>query len=180
MPYYISRSEKKRQAKQVEDIAEELAELSTPQIKKLPCDDFLKQEIINTQPLKGGARKRQIKYITKQLREIDAEPLLNFLEERKGSHLKQNAASHELERLRDDIITDVLAAVEAAFHADEPLGGEWPSPALDKALSLYPQLNEMEIRKSAHRFSRSRKATYTREIFRALKAAAESSKLQKE
>jgi ribosome-associated protein len=180
VPYHISRSEKKRQAKQIEDIANELAILSSPQVKKLPCDDFLKQEIINTQTLKGGARKRQIKFITKQIREIDPEPLLNFLEERKGSQLKKNAAFHELERLRDDIITDVLAAVEDAFRDDKPLGDDWPSPALEKAHSLFPNLDIMVIRKSAKRFTRSRKITYTREIFRALKAAAESSKLHKE
>lgn len=180
MSYHISRSEKKRQAKQIEALACELVTLSTQEIKKLPCDDFLKEEIRTAQTLKSGARKRQIKYITKQIRETDAEPLLNFLEERKGSQLKKNAAFHELERLRDDIITDVLAGVEEAFHEDEPLGDDWPSPALDRALSLFPSLDEMEIRKSAKSFSRTRKITYTREIFRALKAAADSADLHKE
>ena len=179
-PYFISRSEKKRKAKQIESLAAELADLSTQQVKKLPCDDFLKQEIIHTQALKGGARKRQIKYITKQIREMDPEPLLDFLAERKGSQLKKNAEVHDLERLRDDIISDVLAAAEDAFHADKPLGEDWPSPALDKALSLFPSLDEMDIRKSAHRFARSRKVTYTREIFRALQAATAAAKLRKE
>ncbi len=179
MSYHISRSEKKRQAKQIESLASELVTLSANEIKKLPCDDFLKEEIRTAQPLKAGARKRQIKYITKQIRETDPEPLLNFLENRKGSQLKKNAEFHELERLRDDIITDVLAAVEVAFHEDEPLGDDWPSSALDKAMSLFPNLDEMDIRKAAKRFSRSRKITYTREIFRTLKAAADSAKLQR-
>lgn len=180
MSYLISRSEKKRQAKQIESLAMELAALSAQQIKKLPCDDFLKQELIAAHSVKAGARKRQIKYITKQIREIDPEPLRNFLEERKGSQLKKNAEFHELERLRDDIISDVLAAADEAFHEDTTLGPDWPSPALEMALSLFPGLDEMAIRKSALRFSRSRKITYTREIFRALQAAATTAKLQKE
>ncbi len=180
MSYQISRSEKKRQAKQIESLASELVTLSANEIKKLPCDDFLKDEIRTAQPLKSGARKRQIKYITKQIRETDPEPLLNFLEDRKGSQLKKNNEFHELERLRDDIITDVLAAVEDAFHENEALGDDWPSPALDKSLSLFPSLDEMDIRKAAQRFARTRKITYTREIFRALKAAADVAKLQKD
>ncbi|MEN8257338.1 MAG: ribosome biogenesis factor YjgA [Thermodesulfobacteriota bacterium] len=179
MPYHISRSEKKRQAKQIESLANELVTLSANEIKKLPCDDFLKEEIRTAQPLKSGARKRQIKYITKQIRETDPAPLLNFLEDRKGSRLKKNSEFHELERLRDNIITDVLAGVEDAFHNDEPLGDDWPSPALEKALSLFPNLDEMDVRKAAKRFSRTRKVTYTREIFRTLKAASDSAKLQK-
>ncbi len=180
MSYIISRSEKKRQAKQIESLAVELVDLSANEIKKLPCDDFIKEEIRIAQPLKSGARKRQIKYLTKQIREIDPEPLLNFLVERKGSQLKKNAEFHNLERLRDDIITDVLAAVEEAFMEDKPLGDDWPSPALERALATFPNLDETDLRKSAKRFSRTRKITYTREIFRALKAAADSAELHKE
>lgn len=175
----ISRSEKKRRAKQIESLAVELVQLSAQEIKKLPCDDFLKNEILSAQPLKAGARKRQIKYVTKQIREIDPGELFNFLEERKGSKLKKKSEFNELERLRDAIITDVLAAAEEAFQEDERLGDDWPSPALETVLSLFPKLDEMDLRLSAKRFCRTRKTTYTREIFRALKAAADSAKLQK-
>ncbi len=178
MSYYISRSEKKRQAKQIESLTVELLKLSAQEIKKLPCDDLIKEDIRDAKSLKAGARKRMIKYITKQIRETDPEPLLNFLEERKGSKLKRDAVFHELERLRDDIITDVLAAVEDAFHEDEPLGDDWPSPGVDKAMDFFPHLDETGVRKAAKRFSRTRKTTYTREIYRTLKAAADSAALQ--
>lgn len=180
MSYQISRSEKKRRAKQVESLSQELVSLSSHEIATLPCDDFLKEEIRTAQPLKAGARKRQIKYITKQIRETDPEPLLNYLETRKGSHLKQKAAFHELERLRDDIITDVLTAADEALQADEPMSDNWLSPALDMALAHFPSLDEMDIRKAARRYARTRKVAYSREIFRTLKAAADTAKIEQE
>ena len=107
---YVSRSEKKRLAKNIEEIAKELVELSPAHIKKLPADDLLKAELSNSRDLKGGALKRQTKFIAGLLRESGTDEILAFLAERKGSHLKQTGAFHELERLREDIITEVLAA----------------------------------------------------------------------
>ncbi len=181
MPYYISRSEKKRRAKNIESLVQELATCSAAVIKKLPCDDFVKQELLQAIAIEGGARNRQIKYITKYLRKHDnADPLFDFITERKGSKLKENAAFHELEKFRDDIISDVLFAEEQAFLNSEPLTEEWPSMALDIMKERFPNLDEMDVRRAATRFAKSRKVSYTREIFRILRAAMESSALNKE
>ncbi len=73
MAYYISRSEKKRRAKNIEALVKELATCSAAVIKKLPCDDFVKEELLQVITIKGGAKNRQIKYITKYLRKNDNE-----------------------------------------------------------------------------------------------------------
>ena len=96
MDYYLSRSEKKRRAKNIEKLAFELVALSPTDIKKLPCEDFIKDEILETRGLKAGARKRQLKYLTKNLRHLDPEPLLDFMAQQKGSQLKQTKEFQEL------------------------------------------------------------------------------------
>jgi ribosome-associated protein len=179
MAYQISRSEKKRRAKHIESLVKELATCSAAVIKKLPCDDFVKEELLHVITIKGGAKKRQIKYITKYLRKNDnADELFDYITDKKGSKLKKNADFHELEKFRDDIISDVLVAEEEAFHNNEPISENWPSMALDIVKQRFPDLDEMDIRRAATRFAKNHKITYTREIFRLLRAAMEAEKMK--
>ncbi len=173
MEYYLSKSEKKRRAKNIEKLAFELVALSPTEIKKLPCDDFIKQEILETRDLKAGARKRQLKYLTKNLRHADPEPLLDFMAGQKGSQLKQTKEFHELENLRDSIINEAIDAARDAKREQVEFDKDWHSPALDAAQQEFTDLDIQVIRQAAWRFTKSRKASQNREIFRMLKAAAE-------
>lgn len=178
MDYTISRSEKKRQAKAVEQLAKELVDLSENDIGKLPCDDFLRAEILAAKPLKSGARKRQIKYIAKELRNSSAEPLLAYLEKSKGSHLKKVGEFHELERLRDAILTEAIEARREAQEAGERLNEQWDSATVNTALEKFPDLDAPAIKKSALRYAANRKPAHSREIFRMLKAAMDRQRFQ--
>ena len=70
--YTVSRSEQKRRAKDLEKLALELCDLPDSDLQKLPCEPVLREDIKETKTLKGGARKRQIKYVAKSLREAGA------------------------------------------------------------------------------------------------------------
>ncbi len=174
----ISRSEKKRQAKNIEKLSQELSELSASDINKLPCDDFLKDDIKSVRKLKAGSRKRQIKYIAKELRGMDVEPFLDFLTEKKGSRLKQAGEFHELERIRDEIITEAMGAREEADEFNTPLTERWQSDMITAAAKMYPALDTAAVKKSALQFSKSRKPVHSREIFRLLRAAQEQLRFQ--
>ncbi len=173
MEYQLSKSEKKRRAKNIEQLAVELADLSSTEISRLPCDDFIRQEILAAGAMKGGTRKRQLKYLSKNLRKIDPDPLFAFMSEKKGSHLKQTKEFQELENLRDNIINEALDAARDAQTEGVELDKQWQSPNLDAALHEFPDLDHEAIRQAAYRFTRSRKIAQNREIFRILKAAAE-------
>ncbi|MFZ5759408.1 MAG: ribosome biogenesis factor YjgA [Thermodesulfobacteriota bacterium] len=178
MDYQLSRSEKKRRVKNIEALAVELVELSPQDINRLPCDDFLKGEILAARPLKTGARKRQIKFLAKNLRELDdSGPLFAFMEEQKGSRLKHKKEFHELENLRDTIINEAIAAAENTDEEED--AGSWPSPAITAAATHFPDLDTDAVRLAAWRYTRNRSAVLSREIFRLLKAAAERQKWQK-
>ena len=172
----LSKSEKKRRAKGVENLATELVNLSATEITKLDCDDFLKKDIKDAQILKTGARKRQIKYITKQLRDLNIEPLLNFLQEKKGSKLKQNQSFHKLERWRDDIISEAIQEYRAAQHVEQPFDENWHSTTLEMITSELKNLDQKAIKIAALKYVKNRKPTFIREIFRVLKAAHEGQK----
>jgi ribosome-associated protein len=173
MEQQLSKSEQKRRAKSLEDLAAELVALSATEIKRLPCEDFLKDEINNTAAMKAGSRKRQIKFIAKQIRQSDFGPLFNFLSEQKGSKLKQNKKFHELERLRDDIITEAIEASREAEGSNERLDSSWDSNLIDIAARQFPGIDKAAVKSAAIKFARSRKPVYSREIFRLLKTAME-------
>jgi ribosome-associated protein len=179
MDNQVSRSEKKRRAKNIEKLAQELVSLSATDIKKLPCESWLQLEIQDAANMKAGARKRQIKYITKKLRSLDSDPLFEFMSQQKGSRLKEKTEFHELERIRDAIIDDVLAADQDAKKENRAIDPHYYSEALNSVLENIAHLDGNDLRRSALRFARTRKTTHSREIFRALKAAFERQKWQK-
>ena len=133
--YRISRTEQKRRAKEIESLSHELADLPPADLAKLPCDDFLREEIRMTGKLKSGSRKRQIKYIAKELRQQPIDEILAFLVERRGSRLRNKIADKELERLRNDIIAAAIdqyndrQAFAVAFTSSlssSPVTRDWP------------------------------------------------------
>jgi ribosome-associated protein len=170
--YRISRTEKKRRAKEIESLSQELATLPPADLARLPCDDFLREEIRLIAKLKGSSRKRQVKYIAKELRQQPVDEILAFLEERKGSRLGDSMAHRELERLRNDIIAEAIDQYndreeEGFFTMDRQA-----SPLL-QAQKMFPDLDIESIAKAADNFAVNRRVTHSREIFKTLKASAE-------
>jgi len=170
--YRISRTEKKRRAKEIESLSQELAALPSADLARLPCDDFLREEIRLTGKLKGSSRKRQVKYIAKELRQQPVDEILAFLEERQGSRLRNKITHNELERLRNDIIAEAIDQYNAReeegfFTMDRQV------PPLLQAANMFPGLDIEAIAKAADNFAVNRKATHSREIFKILSSAAE-------
>lgn len=182
--YTISRSEQKRRAKNLEKLALELSELPSRDISQLPCDSVLKQEISEVRGLKAGARKRQLKFIAKSLRQLDADPLFTYLAKRTGSKLQEKKEFKRIERLRDDILNDAIFAFqetqEEESEGEEVPSRAWKSAALSEALTNLPGLDEQEMRGLAVRYARTRKPAHSRELFRILKAAQERLQYRKQ
>ena len=176
MDYSISRSEQKRRVQGLEELAKELVALSKNDIARLPGDDqFFKQELLVGKEVHGGAYKRQLKYLCKLLRQCDPDPYLAFLAERKGSELKEATSFHELERLRDEIVSEAIAAQQEALRHDRRLTtDDFHSEMIEVACREFPTLDPAVVAKSAVRYAVTRKPSHNREIFRALKAAKDN------
>ena len=85
--------------------------LTKANLTKVPLDDSLKDAIGLAQRLQKEARRRQLQYIGKLLRSIDAEPIREALEKIENKHNQQQAMLHKLEILRDELIAKGDAAL---------------------------------------------------------------------
>jgi ribosome-associated protein len=168
----ISKSALKRIFKQEEGAAQELALLTDKDLKLLPADQAVKDEIKKCRSLKGGARKRQIKYLAKVMREGSVEDILDFLAKRKGSHLKSNKLLKEVERLRDVIVNEALAAQQLTLQAGEVWEPDWQGREIEGVVQRFAP-DEGELRKAVYSYVRTRAHNHFREVFRIIKAAFE-------
>ncbi len=176
MTEYISRSAQKRRFKDEEEVAEELALLTDKDLKLLPANQGVKDEIIRCRTVKGGARKRQVKYLAKVMREDPVEEILAFLADRKGSQVKVAKLQREVERLRDVIINEAIEVQQGTIHAGLPWEPNWQGPEIEAVVGYYP-VDEADLRKTIHQYVKTRIHTYYREAFRILKAAVEKAEM---
>lgn len=180
MDYAPSRSEKKRQAKDIEELSRELVELPPADLAKLPCDDFLRQEIGACRAMQGGARKRQIKYIARELRQLDVAPLLDFLAARRGSHLKGQLEEKEVERLRLNILDAAITQYQDRLDPDGHFYMDKEAAPLQQAAALLPGFDLAAAAKAAENFAATRKPAHSRELLRIIRAGAERKKFTAE
>ncbi|MFT5701871.1 MAG: ribosome-associated protein [Desulforhopalus sp.] len=172
----LSKSEMKRRFKQEEEVALELALLSDKDLKLLEVSDELKKEIIQCRSVKDGARKRQVKYLAKLMREESVDDILVFLAARKGSKLKDNKLHHEAERLRDAIITEAIEQQQLFLQRQKPWEPDWKGEQIDDLIAKYP-IDSGDLRRTVHQYVKTRFQNHYKEVFRIVKAALEKNQL---
>jgi ribosome-associated protein len=175
----LSRSEQKRRIKQLEELVKELVELPATVQKALPLEEDILEYIKESGNLKGGARKRQIKYITKLLRKQSVDPLYDFLANQKGSELLQKKQFHEIEYLRDILIEEAISARRQAKERHEDLSEDWESQVVRDIVLELPQIDPKALTNISFLFAMTRSKKHSREIFRMLQAAREQEELNR-
>jgi ribosome-associated protein len=172
----ISKSAQKRRFKDEESAAAELATLSDKDLKKMSIGQAVKDEIIRCRGQKGGALKRQIKYLAKVMREDSVEEVFNFLAERKGSKLKEMKMHREVERLRDVVINEAIEDQQSCLQAGMIWEPNWQGEALDSFVQNYP-VDEGDLRRTVFQYVKTRLHDSNREVFRIIKAAVEKAEM---
>jgi len=80
-PDEISKSQLKREADAVRELGEQLAELGPRELATIPLTEEVLSAIAELQRIKArGARKRQLGFLAKRLRQHDPEPIESALE----------------------------------------------------------------------------------------------------
>ncbi len=154
------RSAKKRQAKAVEQLAQQLTELPEAEIAKLALGEELARELQLARRTQGhSSRKRQIKHLAGVLRRDDEQrdKLAATLEDVNQEQRREVRSFHNLEALRDRLCSP------ASFEA-----------ALDEAGRLYPDLDTNKLAGLARSFHTCNDKKAYREIFRRLRKTTES------
>ncbi len=171
----LSRSEQKRRIKQLEELTEELAALPAAAIDQLPADEEVRSLLKEAAGLNHDSnRKRQLKHITKLLREEESpDALYQFLSERKGTSLLRKKRQHELEHLRDALIEEAIAARQQAKEQHEEFTENWHSELAIEIAEQLPAADANELARLAFFFAQSRNPRHSRELFRMLHAAQE-------
>jgi ribosome-associated protein len=119
----ISKSQLKRESNALQEMGEELVALPASKLARIPMPDELAEAVALARKIKArGGLKRQLQYIGKIMRSIDAEPIEQALNELKNAAGKEAARFHRLEQWRDRLIGEGDAAMgellEEFPHAD--------------------------------------------------------------
>jgi len=177
MDTQLSKSGKKRRAKEIEQLIHELAALPRSEIDILPCDQEIRDEINAARALKGGAKKRQLKYATKLLRNKPVEELYDFLARKKGSMLKTKREFHELEHFRNLLLEEAIQLYEAKTVSNGFLNEKEPGNFLQDCKTVQdivnhlPDIDRDQLENTAIQFARTRNRKFSRELFRIMQAA---------
>ena len=102
-----SKSQRKRDAHAIKDLGESLVNLEAGQLQKFDLPEFIIDVINETRRIKKhGARKRQLLYLAKQLRQIDSDVLMQQLQQLQRPHKDDVALLHHIERWRDRLLQE--------------------------------------------------------------------------
>ncbi len=152
------RSARKREVKAIADLAKRLVDSSRLGVTTLPLSDELRSALMHVRTSKGSARKRQLKFFTKLLREDSQGEAMarRFLDGVDHFHLEEVRDFKKLESLRDDLLDPELFAA-----------------AMKRACDEMPTLDRREISSLARAAHKNPGKRHFRAIFRCLREASD-------
>jgi len=125
-----SKSHRKREMLELQDLGAQLVALSRGQLEKFPLPRELLAAIAEARRFtrKDEALRRQMQYIGKLMRSVDPEPIRARFAALRGESASEIARLHRLERLRDELLADEQT-VEKIVH-------EWPGADIQRLRTL--------------------------------------------
>lgn len=116
-----SKTQRKRVMSELQDIGEALVALSDQRLAALELPEQLRHAVLEARRIrKFGALRRQLQYIGRVMRAVDAAPIREQLARLEGQSRAETAWLHRLERWRtrllddDDALTSLLAEYASA------------------------------------------------------------------
>jgi len=110
-----SKSQLKREMTALQDLGAELVALSKERLAKIDMPQRLREALFDAQRFtKHEAKRRQMQYIGKIMRDIDAAPLRAAMDEIKGNSAAATIRQHRLENLRTRLMEDETRFSELA------------------------------------------------------------------
>lgn len=121
-----SKTRRKQQMTALQTLGTRLVALNAGQLAALPLTDGLREAILAAQRITAHeARRRQLQYIGKLMRQVEPEPIAAALDDLSGESRAAVALMHRCEQWRDRLLADdaaLTALLDACPHADpQPL-----------------------------------------------------------
>lgn len=122
--YYAIRPNKTRIKKEIAAIfamAEEISRLSPSHIAEFELPENVERALLDTAKMgQNAARKRQLKYVTAQLRKLDLEAVREKLDRIKNRSAHGVREHHQAERWRDRLLSEHANQALTEFISDFP------------------------------------------------------------
>jgi ribosome-associated protein len=151
-----SKTRRKQEMHDLQALGEQLVGINNERLRQLTLTDNLLAAIIEAKRITThGARRRQMQYIGKLMRTIDAAPIQDKLDEWNGASRAQNAKFHQLELWRERLLADDQVLNE--------LARECPAADLQKIRTL--------IRNARRELAAGQPPKSSRALFGELRAA---------
>jgi ribosome-associated protein len=118
LPDTPSKTKRKAEMQALQDLGEQLVSLPRDRVAKLPLDDSLREALIEFGRLNTHeARRRQMQYIGRLMRDADTAPIAEAIAAFAGTSRTNTARLHRLEDLRDRLLVDdaVLSEIGSTF-----------------------------------------------------------------
>ncbi|MGR6841309.1 ribosome biogenesis factor YjgA [Aliivibrio wodanis] len=151
---WVSRTEMKNDMEDLQKLGEELIGLKPAVLAKFPFSDLLRDAINDAQRFKNEAKRRQLQYIGKLMRNEDPEPIQLALDKVRNKHSQATIALQKLEVLRDRMI-------------------ETPDAVIEEVMVKYPEADRQRFRQLARQANKEKASKKPpkayREIFQVLK-----------
>lgn len=110
-----SKTQRKKDMHALQEIGEQLVELDPKKLTEFDLPEILVDAIKLARPMqKHGARRRQLQYIGRLMREVDASPIQEKLDSWQQNSKQQTARLHQLERWRERLLSDEHVLTEFA------------------------------------------------------------------
>jgi ribosome-associated protein len=149
-----SKSQRKRAMHALQDLGAALVALSAERLASIEMPEDLRQAVREAQRLtRHEARRRQLQYIGRLMRDVDPLPIREALAALNGGSAAETARQHRLERLRERLLEDEATLTE--------IGSAFPGADLQHLRQL--RRNALREREQA------RPPRSYRELFRALR-----------
>jgi ribosome-associated protein len=114
-----SKTQRKRQMHELQDLGAELVSLNDRQLESIQLPERLRDAVMDARHIKQfEARRRQLQYIGKIMRTIDAEPIRERVAAYRAVSRAQTARLHLIERWRARLLEDPDALT--AFLNEHP------------------------------------------------------------
>jgi ribosome-associated protein len=151
----VSKTRRKREMTELQSLGAALVALPDAQLESMPLEAALRQAVMEAKRIRSHeAKRRQLQYIGRLMRAVDAQPIRAALAAVEGSSAQAAAAHRRLETWRERLLSDDEALTRFA--------GEHPGADLQELRAL--------IRNARKEQKDGKPPRAFRELFRVLKA----------
>jgi len=102
----LNKSQQKREIQALHEVGQKLISFSDAKLQSMALPAELEKEIIAARSMKYGALKRQLKLVTKLLREIPTDSIISTVADLDDKKSDLDAYFHRLERWRDRLLLE--------------------------------------------------------------------------